>query len=380
MGTSINVLTVNAGSSSIKLALFSVGSSDSLPVRILQDSATNIDHSSAITAMLDKLADTMREHTVSAICHRIVHGGPKYGRPQIITDEFKRELRELERFDPVHTPAAVSLIDALSLRFPDTIQVACFDTAFFHDVPRMAQIIPLPHSYEAHGLRRYGFHGLSYTYLLSAFRQKAGEVAADGRVIFAHLGSGASLAAIKGGKPVDMTMGFTPASGVMMSTRSGDVDPGIEWYLQRQAGIDSEAYNHMVNFESGLLGVSGLSGDMLNLLQNEAGNERAAEAVSLFCYQVKKSIGALAATLGGLDSLVFSGGIGEQAPAIRERICSGLDFLGIQLDGASNDNQADLISAAQSKVGVHVMPTDESLVMAQQTFDLVSKTSTGNGE
>lgn len=368
----MSVLTINAGSSSIKLALFSAGSLTSLPERLFESSVADVGRL-AIETLLDRLADEGPDHNISVISHRIVHGGPKYDRPQVITGDLRRELQTLASFDPIHVPVALELIDILGQRFPGVTQVACFDTAFFHDLPRVAQIMPLPRKYEAHGLRRYGFHGLSYTYLLSAFQKMAGDVAANGRVIFAHLGSGASLAATRHGKPVDTTMGFTPASGVLMSSRSGDLDPGIVWYLHRQAGVDLEEYNHMVNFESGLLGVSELSADMLTLLQNEVGNGQAAEAVNLFCYQIKKSIGALAATLDGLDSLVFSGGIGEQAPAIRERVCEGLNFLGIKLDEAANQQQAALISAPDSKVGVHVIPTDESLVMAQQAVNLVSK-------
>ncbi len=378
MGTSINVLTINAGSSSVKLALFSAGSPASLPERLFESSATNVGQpAAAITALLDELDNKIPRHDVSAISHRVVHGGPKYNHPQIITDELKQELRALASFDPVHNPVALELINVLGQRFPDITQVACFDTAFFHDLPRVAQTMSLPRKYQAQGLRRYGFHGLSYTYLLSAFREMAGEAAANGRVIFAHLGSGASLAATKHGKPIDTTMSFTPASGILMSSRSGDLDPGIAWYLHRQDGMDLEEYNRMVNFESGLVGVSGLSADMLTLLQNEADDKRAAEAVDLFCYQVKKSIGALAATLDGVDSLIFSGGIGEQAPAIRWRICEGLDFLGVNLDQAANEQQAALISAPGSGVGVHVIPTDESLVMAELAIDLISKNPAG---
>jgi acetate kinase len=396
VGTNVNILTINAGSSSIKLALFSAESSVASFERVLEASITDIgqstaalhvheppeaeptqqltvtDQTAAITVLLDWLADKMSRRAISAIGHRIVHGGPKYSQPQIITETLEQELQSMASFDPEHAQVTLHLINALRQRFPDIPQVACFDTAFFHDLPRVAQILPLPRKYEAQGLQRYGFHGLSYTYLLSAFREKAGEASANGRVIFAHLGSGASLAATHGGKPIDTTMSLTPASGLVMSSRSGDLDPGIVWYLHQQTAMSLEDYNHMVNFESGLLGVSGLSADMLTLLQNEAANEKAAEAVNLFCYQAKKSIGALAAALGGLNSLVFSGGIGEQAPVIRERICAGLDFLGIELDETNNKQQAALISSPHSKVGVHLIPTDEALVIAKQAMNIIN--------
>ncbi len=400
-------MTINAGSSSIKLALFSTDSSDTSLERVLEASITDIgqstaalctheppeseqtqqlvvaDQPTAMKILLDWLIDKLSGRDISAISHRIVHGGPKYSQPEIISENLEKELQSLASLDPEHASVSLQLIDTLRQRFPDIPQIACFDTAFFHDLPRVAQIVPLPNKYEAQGLRRYGFHGLSYTYLLSAFQEAAGETAANGRIIFAHLGSGASLAAIHNGKPVDTTMSLTPASGLVMSSRSGDLDPGIAWYLHRQVDMSLENYNHMVNFESGLLGVSGLSSDMHTLLKNEATNERAAEAISLFCYQAKKSIGALVAVLGGLDSLVFSGGIGEQSPVIRERICKGLNFLGIELDATNNEQQASLISASHSGVGVHIIPTDEALVIAKQAINVINqdtiRVEDGNG-
>lgn len=330
-----------------------------------------------IQTMLDVLSEKITTQDITAIGHRIVHGGPNYSEPRRITDELEQELQSLASFDPEHMPIELELIRTLRERFLDVPQIACFDTSFFHDLPKVAQLMPLPRQYQAQGLRRYGFHGLSYEYLLSAFRDVAGDVAANGRVIFAHLGSGASLAATHSGKPIDTTMGFTPASGIVMSTRSGDIDPGVAWYLHKQAGMSVEAYNHMVNFESGLLGVSGLSADMLTLLNNEAANQHAAEAVDLFCYQAKKAIGGLVASLGGVDSLVFSGGIGEQAPRIRSRICSGLGFLGIELDENSNAQHLECISSLSSRVGVHVIPTDEAQIIGKQTVGVMNAEQTG---
>jgi len=242
--------------------------------------------------------------------------------------------------------------------------VACFDTAFHHDLPRVARLLPIPRRYEAQGVRRYGFHGLSYAFLMEELARLAGTEAAAGRVILAHLGNGASLAAVRDGKPVDTSMGFTPASGVPMSTRSGDLDPGLLWYLARTDGLDAKRFNHMVNFQSGLLGVSETSSDMRVLLECETEDVRAAEAVALFCYQVKKWIGAFAAALDGLDTLVFSGGIGENAPAVRARSCAGLGFLGIELDQKRNAANEGVISTRASRVAVRVIHTDEERMIA----------------
>jgi acetate kinase len=243
--------------------------------------------------------------------------------------------------------------------------VACFDTAFHHDLPRVARLLPIPRRYEAQGLRRYGFHGLSYAFLMGELARLAGSEATQGRVILAHLGNGASLAAVRYGKSVDTSMSFTPAAGVPMSTRSGDLDPGLFWYLARTEGLDPKRFNDMVNFQCGLLGVSETSSDMRDLLEHEAQDVRAAEAVALFCYQVKKWIGAFAATLGGLDTLVFAGGIGENASVVRARICDGLRFLGIELDEKRNLANDGVISAAAGPVVVRVIRTDEERMIAE---------------
>jgi acetate kinase len=242
--------------------------------------------------------------------------------------------------------------------------VACFDTAFHHDLPRVAQLLPIPRRYEAQGVRRYGFHGLSYAFLMGELARLAGREAAQGRVILAHLGNGASLAAVHRGKSMDTSMSFTPTAGVPMSTRSGDLDPGLVWYLARTEGLDAKRFNEMVNFQSGLLGVSETSSDMRDLLEHETQDVRAAEAVALFCYQVKKWIGAFAAALGGLDTLVFAGGIGENAPVVRARICDGLGFLGIVLEEKRNAGNEGVISAETSRVPVRVIHTDEEWMIA----------------
>jgi len=297
--------------------------------------------------------------------HRVVHGGPKYSEPQRITAEMVAELRGLSPFDPEHLPEEILLTEAFHHRFPGLPQVACFDTAFHHDLPRVAKMLPIPRCYEALGVRRYGFHGLSYSFLISELERVAGSEAADGRVILAHLGNGASLAAVHHGKSVDTSMSFTPTAGVPMSTRSGDLDPGLHWYLARTQGLDAKGFSEMVNFHSGLLGVSETSSDMRDLLAKEKEDMRAAEAVAMFCYQVKKWIGGFSAALGGLDTLVFAGGIGENAPPVRARVCAGLGFLGIELDESRNAEAAEVISKGASRVTVRVIRTNEELMIAR---------------
>ena len=286
-------------------------------------SVTAANHTEAVELLMDWIEERILHGELTAVGHRVVHGGPKYSEPQRITAEMVEELHQLQPFDPEHLPEEILLTEAFHRRFPDLPQVACFDTAFHHDLPHVAQMLPIPRRYEAQGVRRYGFHGLSYAFLMEELARLAGPQAARGRVILAHLGNGASLAAVYEGKSVDTSMSFTPTAGVPMSTRSGDLDPGLVWYLARTEGISAKKFNEMVNFQSGLLGVSETSSDMQDLLEGETEDVRAAEAVALFCYQVKKWIGAFAAALGGLDTLVFAGGIGENASVVRARICDG---------------------------------------------------------
>jgi acetate kinase len=323
------------------------------------------DHAAAVGVLMDWMQKLSGRDAVAAIGHRVVHGGPKYYKPQRITDEMIEELHRLSAFDPDHMPEEILLAEAFRRQFPDLPQVACFDTAFHHDMPRVAQMLAIPRRYEAQGVRRYGFHGLSYEFLVGELARLAGTETAQGRVILAHLGSGASLAAVRDGKSVDTSMSFTPASGVPMSTRSGDLDPGLISYLARTEKMSAKQFDEMVNFQSGLLGISETSSDMHDLLDRETQDARTAEAVALFCYQVKKWVGAFAAALGGLDTLVFAGGIGENAPAVRARICNGLGFLGIELEEKQNTANEDVISAATSRVAVRVIPTDEERVIAK---------------
>jgi acetate kinase len=320
---------------------------------------------------MDWIEQRIGHSTLTAVGHRVVHGGPKYSEPQRITKEMIVELHQLSPFDPEHLPEEIQLTEAFHQRYPDLLQVACFDTAFHHNLPRVARLLPIPRRYEAQGVRRYGFHGLSYAYLMEELARLAGSEAAHGRVILAHLGNGASLAAVRDGKPVDTSMSFTPTAGVPMSTRSGDLDPGLVWYLARTDGFDAKKFNEMVNFESGLLGVSETSSDMQTLLELEARDVRAAEAVAIFCYQVKKWIGAFAAALEGLDTLVFAGGIGENAPPIRARICDGLEFLGIILDESRNVSKDGVISTTSSRVTVRVIRTDEEKMIAKMVCQVL---------
>jgi acetate kinase len=259
----------------------------------------------------------------------------------------------------------VKLIEALRQRYPKLPQVACFDTAFHRTMPRAAKLLPIPRRFDAMGIQRYGFHGLSYAYLMEELARVAGAQASQGRVILAHLGNGASLAAVRDGRSIDTSMGFTPAGGLTMGTRPGDLDPGVAWFMMQAENLTPKQFNNLINHESGLLGVSETSSDMRDLLAHESEDVRAAEAVALFCYQVKKWIGAYVAALGGVDTLVFTGGIGENAPLVRARICDGLDFLGIEIDEKRNAANADMISAETSRVTVRVMHTDEELMIAK---------------
>ncbi len=388
-----SILTINGGSSSIKFALFAANRSLRLELKgqierigmpgtvfSVQgtDSGENFtrpvaakDHLTAVAALTDWIEKREKDGGLTAVGHRIVHGGPNYHAPQRLTPELVAELRGLTPLDPEHLPEEILLTEAFHRRFPKLPQIACFDTAFHHHLPRVARLLPIPRRYEAQGVRRYGFHGLSYEFLMGELIRTGGAAVARGRIILAHLGNGASLAAVRDGKPIDTSMGFTPAAGVPMSTRSGDLDPGLFWYLARTEKMSAKQFNEMANFKSGLLGVSEISSDMRDLLRHEAEDPRAADAVALFCYQIRKWIGAYTAALGGLDTLVFTGGIGENAAAVRARICAGLGFLGIELDPPRNEGNADRISADAARVKVRVMRTNEELVIARSVWRIL---------
>ncbi len=278
------------------------------------------------------------------------------------------ELKRVSPYDPEHMPAEIELIEAIRQRRPQLLQVACFDTTFHTTMPRVARLLPIPRRFDANGVQRYGFHGLSYAYLIEELARLGDPAATNGRVILAHLGNGASMCAVRDGKSIDTSMGFTPTSGLPMSTRSGDLDPGLVNYLARTDEMTAAQFHAMVNHESGLLGVSELSSDMRDLLAQEADDVRAAEAVALFCYQAKKWIGSFAAALGGLDTLVFAGGIGENSPIVRARICEGLSFLGIEVHELRNAESAEVISTNESRATVRVIRTDEELMIARMVL------------
>ena len=386
------VLSINGGSSSVRFAVYEAGEA---PQRRLSGrieriglSGTNMavsdpagrsqaprrlvaaDHRAAVGFLLDWLEAQPVFASVEAVGHRVVHG-MKHSRPERITPKLLAQLRRITPYDPEHLPRELGLIEAFSRRHPGLAQVACFDTAFHRTMPPVARRLPIPRRYGAKGVERYGFHGLSYTYLMEELG-RLDPAAAIGRVILAHLGNGASLAAVLQGESVDTSMGFTPASGLVMSTRAGDLDPGLVYYLSRTERMSAARFQRMVNHESGLLGVSGTSPDIRDLLGREEGDVRAAEAVALFCYQAKKWIGSFAAVLGGLDTLVFSGGIGENAPLIRARICDGLQFLGIELEQKRNAADADVISAKAARVCVRVIRTDEERMIARAVSRLLA--------
>jgi acetate kinase len=387
------MLAINAGSSSIKFALFDTEAAPkrglsgtlerigtggaSLSYRREEGGETSVeqlgplDRGAAVLRLSAWMDRQVGLASIGAIGHRLVHGGPKYGAPVIVTAEVLAELHRVVSFAPEHLPAAIELIEHFGAEVPDLPQIACFDTSFHWEMPRVAKLLALPRHFEANGLRRYGFHGLSCAYLMEELARRVGAEAAAGRVILAHLGNGASLTAVANGKSIDTSMGFTPAAGIPMSTRSGDLDPGLVLYFGQNASMSAAEFNTMINHLSGLLGVSETSSDMRDLLAKEADDPRAAEAVALFCYQAKKFIGAYAAALGGVDTLVFAGGIGEHASPVRARICDGLGFLGIVVDPQRNLANAPLISPNGARVSVHVIATNEELMIAKATSSLL---------
>jgi acetate kinase len=385
------VLAINGGSSSIKFALYQAGGGRRRLEGKLDRiglSGTNLavhdpsgqlrsalpmkaaDHGAAAVFLMEWLEAQPGFAAIAAVGHRVVHG-MAHSEPERITPALLAELHRTTPYDPDHLPREIELIRAIRRRHPRLPQVACFDTAFHRTMPRVAKLLPIPRRYTTRGMQRYGFHGLSYAYLMEELGRLGDPAARKGRVILAHLGNGASLAAVRDGKSLDTSMGFTPAAGLVMSTRSGDLDPGLLSFLSRTRKMTSWQFEQMVNHQSGLLGVSETSSDMRDLLAREGRDVRAAEAVALFCYQAKKWIGSFAAALGGVDTLVFSAGIGENCPPVRRRICAGLGFLGIELNPARNRKNAPRISSAASRVTVRVIHTDEERMIARSVTRLL---------
>ena len=384
-----SVLAINGGSSSIRFAVYEQGdplwrlldgkvdrvglsdtklkfkdSSGQAQDGPLFDSA---DPDATVVFLLDWLEAQPVFAGIKAVGHRVVHG-MTHTPPEQVTPELLDDLHRITPNDPEHLPLAIALMKALRQRQYTWPQVACFDTAFHRTMPRVATMLPIPRRYEAAGVRRYGFHGLSYEFLMEELARLGDPAAARGRVILAHLGNGASLAAVRDGRSIDTSMGFTPAAGLVMGSRTGDLDPGIVSYLARTEHMNAKKFQVTVTKESGLLGVSEISSDLRELLAREPEDVRAAEAVALFCYQAKKWIGSFAAALGGLDALVFAGGIGENAPIIRERICEELGFLGLELNEARNAENASLISTDAGRVTVRVIRADEELMIARSVI------------
>ncbi len=386
------ILTINSGSSSVKFSLYRMGATEEGVLdgeidriglqsslfrvvdrdgrRLAEEHRDLHDHDGAFELFFEWLRSHLNEGQLGAIGHRIVHGGALFVQPQIVTADVMGALVRLTPIAPDHLPHEVKAIRAARRHHPRLTQVVCFDTAFHCHMPTLAKMLPLPRFLWAEGVRRYGFHGLSYEYIMEELKKQNADEA-KGRIIIAHLGNGASMAAVREGRSLETTMGFTPLGGLVMGTRPGDLDPGVILYLLQEKGLRPSTVSDLLNRSSGLLATSGITSDMKELVERETAEPHAAEAVDLFCYQAKKFVGALAAVLGGLDALLFTGGIGEKSPIVRGRICEGLEFLGINIDGAANGENRGVISGAGSRATVRVMKTNEDLMIARHTFNLV---------
>lgn len=389
--TGLHVLTINGGSSSVKFAVFAHadapaavlngqierigGQGPVMTVRrhntgqVAQHLVEAADHRAAGRCVGDIVAAEFGASGIAAVGHRVVHGGLRLLKHQLITPQVLTELRAAQSLAPNHLPGEIALMDVFLRLFPACAHVACFDTAFHRDMPRTSQLLPIPRRFLEAGVRRFGFHGLSYEYLMDKLKSLDPQAAA-GRIILAHLGSGASMAAVRNGRSMDTTMGFTPTAGLVMATRPGDMDPGALVYLMRQEHLEPDDAERLITRECGLMGVSQASGDMRDLLARRAADPRAAEAVDLYCHQAKKQLAAMAASMGGVDTLIFSGGVGEHSSPVRAMICQGLEFLGITVDPAANDADDGVISREGGRVVVRIIPTDEEVVIARTARSL----------
>ena len=396
----MNVLTINSGSSSLKFSLYQIN--DEKEVLELNGELSDIgmkkgtfavyngkgkqirekeleirDHNDSLKLLFDFLKKHSPEKSIDAVGHRIVHGGAEFRKPILLTDEDISKLEDLIPLAPEHLPHEIKAVKIVMDQFPDLNQTACFDTGFHRHMPEKAQNYPLPLKMRNEGICRYGFHGLSYEYIMQELEKEAGSEISKGRIIIAHLGNGASMAAVKDGKSQDTTMGFTPAGGLIMGTRSGDLDPGVIIYLQNEKKLSVDEINKLVNENSGLIGISGESSDMKELLESENGNDRVKLAIDMFCYQAGKYIGALTAVLGGLDTMIFTGGIGENSSEIRQRICQNLDYLGIELNDEKNKENEKIISENESEVTVRVMKTNEELMISRHSYGILKESKLG---
>ncbi len=363
--TAATIVSVNSGSSSLKVAVF-VGSAHVLTEQARLELPVR---PGEVEAALDRSLTELRDLGVpspSAVGHRVVHGGPHHAGPILIDDGVLAELQHLVPFAPLHQPASIVGIERMRERCPGVLQVACFDTAFHRRMPEAAQRLPVPRDLWSAGFRRYGFHGLAYESVVDALGDELGE-----RAVLAHLGSGASMTAVLDGVSVDTTMGLTPTGGLVMSTRTGDLDPGVAIRLLREPGYDADRLERLLDGGSGLLALSGATGDMKALLERRSTDAAAALAVEVFCRQARKHVGALVTVLGGLDTLVFSGGIGERSAPIRAEICAGLDHLGVRLDAERNASDEPVISEPGTPCFVRVVQADEERVIARHAAALV---------
>lgn len=390
-----SILTINSGSSSIKFSIYDLDTTETLVISgelsrigldngnftvkntngsiIHNDNSIYKTHEIAFNELFNWLTKSNFDNNIKAVGHRILNGGTQFRIPQIITTSLIKELMTLRRLDQEHLPHEIKGINFAKQNYPNITQVACFDTAFHRNIPKVAKQYPIPRNFYDEGVIRYGFHGLSYEFVNDTLNTLESQNSKKEKVIIAHLGNGASMAAIKDGQCIDTTMGFTPTGGLVMSTRSGDLDPGVIYYLLDEKKMSPSAVYNMLNKKSGLLAVSNLSSDMKDLLQAQKENPYADEAISLFCYQAKKFLGALVAVLGGLDTLIFTGGIGENSAAIRFNICENLDSFGIKLDSILNSQNAPLLSSNTSKVSVRIIPTNEELMIARHTSQIIKE-------
>jgi acetate kinase len=386
------VLTINTGSSSLKAAVLDIANladrrltaqvehiGHESVMRVTNGAGDEIaiepivgkDHGEALTGLIDWLGRNGELRPLVAVGHRLVHGGPEYSAPRLIDDAMMAAIQQFIPFAPNHLPQALAAIDATREALPDLPEVACFDTAFHRTMPPVAQRYPLPPEFEREGVIRYGFHGLSYASIVDRLGDRIAP-----RTIVAHLGNGASMAALRDGKSVDTTMGFTPLGGLMMGTRPGDLDPGLMLYLLQQTGRTIDEVATLVTNQTGLRGVSQRSADMKTLLDHEDDDRQVASALELYVYLARKQLGGLLAVLGGIDLLVFTGGIGEHAAPIRDRICRELAFAGIEIDPAKNIAHAPVISYDDAPVRVMIVPSDEERMIARDTVQLIQREET----
>lgn len=382
-----HILTINGGSSSIKFALFRTSDStrvlDGKIDHIGMDSTyietyvyaskkrtrEAVDSAQVFTTLTETLEALIPRDSLVGIGHRVVHGGHVYSSTTHIDEAVLANLKKIASFAPRHLPNEILLLEQFLTHYPRIPQFACFDTSFFHELPLLARLLPIPRTYQSQGIRRYGFHGLSYEYVMHYLTTTLGVDVSNKKIILAHLGSGASLTAVQNGRPVDTSMSFTPNSGIPMGTRSGDTDPGFIAYLSREEHMSTEDIEHLLNFESGIKGISGSTADMEVLLQMEDNDTQATDAIDYFVYHVQKQIGALSATMNGVDIIVFTGGMGEKSAPIRQKICAGLSYLGIKLNTIRNVANSTDIGDKESRVILYVIKTDEEAMVVEHVHE-----------